>query len=135
LLESTGVSIEGQRAVVLGRSDIVGSPVAAMLRNRDATVTQCHSKTKNLPEIVRLRLAQLVRLLTTPQVKEADILVAAIGKPEFVQGSWLKPGAVVIDVGTNYIPGTVLLIYSQPFLELTAHQIQRRNRDSAWLEM
>lgn len=54
LLESTGVSIEGLRAVVLGRSDIVGSPVAAMLRNKDATVTQCHSKTKNLPEIVGL---------------------------------------------------------------------------------
>ncbi|KAH9935047.1 FTHFS-domain-containing protein [Fomitopsis serialis] len=88
LLESTGVSIAGSQAVVLGRSDIVGSPVAAMLRNRDATVTQCHSRTKNLPEIVR----------------SADILVSAIGKPEFVQGSWLKPGAVVIDVGTNYIP-------------------------------
>lgn len=88
LLESTGVSISGAQAVVLGRSDIVGSPVAAMLRNRDATVTQCHSRTKNLPEIV----------------KTADIVVSAIGKPEFVQGSWLKPGAVVIDVGTNYIP-------------------------------
>jgi methylenetetrahydrofolate dehydrogenase (NADP+)/methenyltetrahydrofolate cyclohydrolase/formyltetrahydrofolate synthetase len=76
-----------------------------MLRNKDATVTQCHSKTKNLPEIVRLHLAQPKRLLTAPQVKEADILVAAIGKPEFVQGAWLKPGVVVIDVGTNYIPG------------------------------
>lgn len=59
-----------------------------MLRNRDATVTQCHSRTKNLPDIV----------------KTADILVSAIGKAEFVKGSWLKPGAVVIDVGTNYIP-------------------------------
>ncbi|KAI0273632.1 FTHFS-domain-containing protein [Gloeopeniophorella convolvens] len=88
LLESTGVPIAGANAVVLGRSDIVGSPVAAMLRNRDATVTQCHSRTKDLPEIV----------------KAADILVSAIGKPEFVQGSWIKPGAVVIDVGTNYIP-------------------------------
>ncbi|KAI0062253.1 FTHFS-domain-containing protein [Artomyces pyxidatus] len=88
LLESTGVPISGANAVVLGRSDIVGSPVAAMLRNKDATVTQCHSRTKNLPEIV----------------KTADILVSAIGKPEFVQGSWLKPGAVVIDVGTNYLP-------------------------------
>ncbi|OCH93375.1 C-1-tetrahydrofolate synthase [Obba rivulosa] len=88
LLDSTGVQIAGSRAVVLGRSDIVGTPVAAMLRNRDATVTQCHSRTKNLPEIV----------------KDADIVVSAIGKPEFVQGSWLKPGAVVIDVGTNYIP-------------------------------
>jgi len=76
-----------------------------MLRNKDATVTQCHSKTKNLPEIVRLRSAQIAGLLTTPKVKEADVLVAAIGKPEFVQGSWLKPGVVVIDVGTNYIPG------------------------------
>jgi len=62
LLESTGVSIEGLRAVVLGRSDIVGSPVAAMLRNRDATVTQCHSKTKNLPEIVCIHLALLTWL-------------------------------------------------------------------------
>ncbi|KAI1794574.1 C-1-tetrahydrofolate synthase [Ganoderma leucocontextum] len=88
LLDSTGVSIAGSRAVVLGRSDIVGSPVAAMLRHRDATVTQCHSRTQNLPEIV----------------KEADILVSAIGKPQFVQGSWLKSGVVVIDVGTNYIP-------------------------------
>ncbi|KAI0709483.1 C-1-tetrahydrofolate synthase [Earliella scabrosa] len=88
LLESTGVSLVGSRAVVLGRSDIVGSPVAAMLRHRDATVTQCHSRTQNLPEIV----------------KDADIVVSAIGKPQFVQGSWLKSGAVVIDVGTNYIP-------------------------------
>ncbi|KAH9945924.1 C-1-tetrahydrofolate synthase [Epithele typhae] len=88
LLESTGVTISGSRAVVLGRSDIVGSPVAAMLRHLDATVTQCHSRTKNVPEIV----------------KDADIVVSAIGKPQFVEGSWLKPGAVVIDVGTNYIP-------------------------------
>ncbi|THH19314.1 hypothetical protein EW146_g1836 [Bondarzewia mesenterica] len=88
LLESTGVTIAGANAVVLGRSDIVGSPVAAMLRHKDATVTQCHSRTKNLPDIV----------------KGADILVSAIGKPEFVQGSWIKPGAVVLDVGTNYVP-------------------------------
>ncbi|EJD00259.1 FTHFS-domain-containing protein [Fomitiporia mediterranea MF3/22] len=88
LLESTGVQIAGSHAVVLGRSDIVGNPVAAMLRKRDATVTQCHSRTKNLPEIL----------------KTADIVVAAIGKPEFVKGEWLKPGCVVIDVGINYIP-------------------------------
>ncbi|KAI0320100.1 FTHFS-domain-containing protein [Amylostereum chailletii] len=88
LLESTGVPIAGANAVVLGRSDIVGSPVASMLRNKDATVTQCHSRTRNLPEIV----------------KTADILVSAIGKAEFVKGDWIKPGAVVIDVGTNYIP-------------------------------
>lgn len=87
LLEHAGVQIAGSNAVVLGRSDIVGNPVAALLKSRDATVTQCHSRTKNLPEIV----------------KQADIVVSAIGKPQFVQGSWLKPGAVVIDVGTNYI--------------------------------
>ncbi|KAJ7632625.1 formate--tetrahydrofolate ligase-domain-containing protein [Roridomyces roridus] len=88
LLESTGVPIAGANAVVLGRSDIVGSPVASMLRNRDATVTQCHSRTKDIEAII----------------KTADILVAAIGKTEWVQGAWIKPGAVVIDVGINYIP-------------------------------
>ncbi|KAK7693713.1 hypothetical protein QCA50_003285 [Cerrena zonata] len=90
LLETTGVPIAGAKAVVLGRSDIVGSPVAAILRSRDATVTQCHSRTKDLPEIV----------------KHADIVVSAIGKAQYVQGDWIKPGAVVIDVGTNYIPDT-----------------------------
>ncbi|KAJ7219277.1 formate--tetrahydrofolate ligase-domain-containing protein [Mycena pura] len=88
LLESTGVSISGANAVVLGRSDIVGSPVAAMLRRRDATVTQCHSRTKNIDTII----------------KNADIVVAAVGKAQYVQGSWIKSGAVVIDVGINYIP-------------------------------
>ncbi|KAF7304887.1 FTHFS-domain-containing protein [Mycena kentingensis (nom. inval.)] len=88
LLESTAVPIAGANAVVLGRSDIVGSPVASMLRNRDATVTQCHSRTKDIESIV----------------KTADILVAAVGKAQFVQGSWIKPGAAVIDVGINYVP-------------------------------
>ncbi|KAF7363452.1 FTHFS-domain-containing protein [Mycena sanguinolenta] len=88
LLESTGVSLSGANAVVLGRSDIVGSPVASMLRNRHATVTQCHSRTNGIEAII----------------KNADVIVAAIGKAQFVQGSWLKPGAVVIDVGINYIP-------------------------------
>ncbi|KZT26435.1 FTHFS-domain-containing protein [Neolentinus lepideus HHB14362 ss-1] len=88
LLESTGVPIAGANAVVLGRSDIVGSPVSAMLRSKDATVTQCHSRTKNLEQLI----------------KGADILVAAIGRAQYVQGEWIKPGAVVIDVGTNYIP-------------------------------
>lgn len=87
LLKSTGTTIAGKRAVVLGRSNIVGSPVATMLTAEDATVTHCHSKTEN------------VKLY----VKEADILVVAIGKPEFVKGEWIKPGAVIIDVGTNYI--------------------------------
>lgn len=88
LLEETGVDIKGKNAVVLGRSDIVGSPVSYLLRHADATVTVCHSKSQNLEEYL----------------KAADIVVAAIGKPQFVKGEWLKPGAVVIDVGTNYIP-------------------------------
>ncbi|PFH47606.1 hypothetical protein AMATHDRAFT_67483 [Amanita thiersii Skay4041] len=88
VLESINISIAGLNAVVLGRSDISGGQAALMLRNHDATVTQCHSKTRNIDEIV----------------KRADIVVAAIGKPEFVKGSWIKPGAIVIDFGTNYIP-------------------------------
>ncbi|KAF2719698.1 FTHFS-domain-containing protein [Polychaeton citri CBS 116435] len=88
LLKEAGVDPKGKNAVVVGRSDIVGSPVSYLLKNADATVTVCHSKTKDLPEIV----------------KKADIVVAAIGKAQFVKGDWLKPGAVVIDVGTNYIP-------------------------------
>lgn len=88
LLRVSGVDPAGKEAVVLGRSDIVGSPVSYLLKNADATVTVCHSKTRNLTEIL----------------KRADIVVAAIGKPEFVKGEQLKPGAVVIDVGTNYIP-------------------------------
>ncbi|KAF3086185.1 tetrahydrofolate synthase [Orbilia oligospora] len=88
LLEESGVDLKGKNAVVLGRSDIVGSPVSYLLKNADATVTVCHSRTENLPEII----------------KGADVLVAAIGKAQFVKGEWLKPGAVVIDVGTNYIP-------------------------------
>lgn len=88
LLESTGVDLKGKDAVVIGRSDIVGSPVSYLLKNADATVTVCHSRTKNLADIV----------------KKADIVVAAIGKAGFVKGDWIKPGAIVIDVGTNYVP-------------------------------
>jgi methylenetetrahydrofolate dehydrogenase (NADP+) / methenyltetrahydrofolate cyclohydrolase / formyltetrahydrofolate synthetase len=87
LLKESGVDLRGKNAVVLGRSDIVGSPVSYLLKNADATVTICHSRTENLPEII----------------KRADVVVAAIGKPGFVKGEWLKEGAVVIDVGTNYI--------------------------------
>ncbi|KAF2817461.1 putative C1 tetrahydrofolate synthase [Mytilinidion resinicola] len=87
LLEASGVDVKGKSAVVLGRSDIVGSPVSYLLKNADATVTVCHSRTQNLQQVV----------------KQADIVVAAIGQPELVKGDWLKPGAVVIDVGTNYI--------------------------------
>ncbi|KAL6161456.1 tetrahydrofolate synthase [Exserohilum turcicum] len=88
LLQEAGIDIKGKNAVVLGRSDIVGSPVSYLLKNADATVTVCHSRTSDLPEVVR----------------RADIVVAAIGKAQFVKGDWLKPGAVVIDVGTNFIP-------------------------------
>lgn len=88
LLEESGVEVKGKNAVVLGRSDIVGSPVSSLLRNADATVTICHSRTQNLEE----------------HIKQADILIAAIGKPNFIKGDWLKHGAVVIDVGTNFVP-------------------------------
>ncbi len=87
LLEESGVEIAGAHAVVLGRSNIVGLPVAMMLQKANATVTICHSRTRNIPEIVR----------------QADILIAAIGRPAYVKGDWLKPGAVVIDVGTNRV--------------------------------
>lgn len=88
MLKESGVELKGKKAVVLGRSDIVGSPVSSLLRNADATVTVCHSRTQGLQD----------------ELKAADIVVAAIGKPRFVKGEWLKPGAVVVDVGTNYIP-------------------------------
>ncbi|KAI1635096.1 formate-tetrahydrofolate ligase [Biscogniauxia mediterranea] len=87
LLKEAGVDLKGKDAVVLGRSDIVGSPVSYLLKNADATVTVCHSKTQDVAE----------------KVKKADVVVAAIGQPAFVKGDWIKPGAVVIDVGTNYI--------------------------------
>lgn len=88
LIKSAGIPIAGKRAVVVGRSDIVGTPVFHLLNNENATVTLCHSKTENLPEIV----------------STADILVVAIGQPDFIKGAWVKPGAVVIDVGMNAIP-------------------------------
>ncbi len=85
LIESTGVPVEGAHAVVVGRSNIVGKPQAQLLLGKNATVTICHSRTKNLPEVVG----------------QADIVVAAVGRPEMIKGSWIKPGAVVIDVGIN----------------------------------
>jgi 5,10-methylene-tetrahydrofolate dehydrogenase/methenyl tetrahydrofolate cyclohydrolase len=88
LLEKAGVQIEGANAVVLGRSNIVGMPAALLLIGRNATVTVCHSRTKDLPGVVR----------------QADILIAAIGKTEMVRGDWIKPGAAVIDVGINSKP-------------------------------
>ncbi len=88
LLEQAGVKIEGANAVVLGRSNIVGMPAALLLISRNATVTVCHSRTRDLPAVIR----------------QADILIAAIGKMEMVRGDWIKPGAAVIDVGINSKP-------------------------------
>lgn len=85
MLQRSNVEMSGKKAVVIGRSNIVGMPVANMLQSCDCTVTVCHSRTKNMEELVRT----------------ADIVVAAIGKAFFVKGSWLKPGCVVIDVGIN----------------------------------
>jgi methylenetetrahydrofolate dehydrogenase (NADP+)/methenyltetrahydrofolate cyclohydrolase len=87
LIAESGIDVAGKMAVVLGRSNIVGMPMAMMLNNANATVTICHSRTPDIASVIR----------------QADILVAAIGKPEFVKGDWIKPGAVVIDVGTNQI--------------------------------
>jgi methylenetetrahydrofolate dehydrogenase (NADP+)/methenyltetrahydrofolate cyclohydrolase len=85
LLAHAGVEPEGAEAVVVGRSILVGRPVASLLLNANATVTVCHSRTRDLPEVCR----------------RGDILVAAVGSPELVRGDWVKPGAVVIDVGMN----------------------------------
>ena len=88
LLEKSGVPIEGANAVVLGRSNIVGMPAALLLIGKNATVTVCYSRTRDIAGAVR----------------QADILIAAIGKTEFVRGEWIKPGAAVIDVGINSKP-------------------------------
>ncbi len=87
ILRRTNIAIEGRHAVVIGRSDIVGKPVAMLLLNNNATVTVCHSKTRDLPQVAR----------------QGDILVAAIGKAGFVTPDFVKPGATVIDVGINKI--------------------------------
>ncbi len=89
LLKHYKIPIEGREAVVIVRSPILGKPVAMMLLNENATVTICHSRTKNLPEVVR----------------RADIVVAAVGKPEFVQADWVKEGCVLVDAGYN--PGNI----------------------------
>lgn len=92
LIASTGVEIAGKRAVVIGRSNTVGKPMAMLLLNANATVTVCHSKTQNLAEVCR----------------EADILVAAIGRPRFVTADMVKSGAIVIDVGINRVDGKLV---------------------------
>src|SRR3990172_5262571 len=85
MLHSAGIEVSGKEAVIVGRSNIVGKPMAMMLLKRNATVTVCHSKTQDLPGHVR----------------SADIVVAAVGRPAFVKGDWIKKGAAVIDVGVN----------------------------------
>ncbi|MGE5493988.1 MAG: bifunctional methylenetetrahydrofolate dehydrogenase/methenyltetrahydrofolate cyclohydrolase FolD [Burkholderiales bacterium] len=89
MIKSTGTEISGKQAVVVGRSAMVGKPAAMLLLNENATVTMCHSRTKDLASVCA----------------RADILVAAIGKPEFITGEFIKPGAVVIDVGTTKVDG------------------------------
>jgi methylenetetrahydrofolate dehydrogenase (NADP+) / methenyltetrahydrofolate cyclohydrolase len=90
LLRRNGLEMDGANAVVLGRSDIVGKPMALLLMHANATVTICHSKTRDLPEVVR----------------RAEIVVAAMGKTALVQADWIRPGATVIDVGTNRVTDT-----------------------------
>jgi methylenetetrahydrofolate dehydrogenase (NADP+)/methenyltetrahydrofolate cyclohydrolase len=89
MLAVSNIATAGKHAVVIGRSDIVGKPMAALLgqKGTDATVTLCHSRTRDISACCR----------------DADILVAALGMPRFVQGDWIKPGAVVIDVGINRV--------------------------------
>lgn len=99
LLRSYGVELAGKHAVVVGRSAILGKPMALMLLAADCTVTICHSKTRNLPELV----------------KQADIVVGAVGRPEFIQADWIKDGAVVIDAG--YHPGGVGDIQLKPLTD------------------
>jgi methylenetetrahydrofolate dehydrogenase (NADP+) / methenyltetrahydrofolate cyclohydrolase len=89
LLKHYQISLAGMHAVVVGRSPILGKPMAMMLMNANATVTICHSKTKNLPDLI----------------KQGDLVVGAVGKPKFIQASWIKDGAVVVDAG--YHPGGV----------------------------
>ncbi len=92
VLDRHSVPIEGADAVVIGRSEIVGKPVSLLLLHRHATVTLCHSRTRDLASVVR----------------RADIVIAAVGVPKLVQGDWIKPGAAVIDVGMNRLDGKVV---------------------------
>ena len=85
LLDAYDIDVKGMEAVVVGRSPILGKPMAMLLLDRHATVTVCHSRTENLADVVR----------------RADLVVAAVGKPQFVQGEWIKPGAIVVDAGYN----------------------------------
>ncbi len=103
LLDYYKIDVSGKRAVVVGRSPILGKPMAMMLLNKNATVTICHSKTQDLPGIV----------------KESDVVVAAIGKPEFVKAEWIREGAVLIDAG--YHPGKIGDIDKTAFAKSSAY--------------
>jgi methylenetetrahydrofolate dehydrogenase (NADP+)/methenyltetrahydrofolate cyclohydrolase len=92
LMRRNGVEFSGKNAVVIGRSPIVGKPMALLLMRENATVSVCHSRTKDLPGVCR----------------EADILCVAVGRPEMVRGDWVKPGAVVIDFGVNDVDGKMI---------------------------
>ena len=89
ILDFYNINVEGKKACVIGRSQILGKPIASMLLNRNATVTICHSKTKNLKA----------------EIKSSDIVICAVGKPEFIKKDWIKEGAIVIDAGYNYVNG------------------------------
>ena len=102
ILEAYEIDLTGKHAVVVGRSPILGKPMSLMLLNGNATVTICHSRTKNLPDLI----------------KQADIIVGAVGRPEFIQAEWIKDGAVVIDAG--YHPGGVGDIELGPLSERVA---------------
>lgn len=91
-LEHYGIELEGKRVAVIGRSNVVGKPVSVLLLQKNATPTICHSRTKNLPEIL----------------KEADIIVAALGKPCFVKPEMVKEGVVIVDVGINAVDGKLV---------------------------
>ncbi len=93
LIAQTGLDLKGARAVIVGRSNIVGKPMAQLLLAQHATVTLCHSRTRDLPAVCR----------------DADLLVVAVGQAQMVKGDWIKPGAVVIDVGTNRLEGRKLV--------------------------
>ena len=92
LIESTGVNLEGKHAVVVGRSNIVGKPISILLQQKHCTVTMCHSRSNPLEKYT----------------KEADILIAAVGRPKMITGDMIKPGAIVIDVGINRVDGKLV---------------------------
>ncbi len=102
LLDAHGVELTGRHAVVIGRSPILGLPLGMLLLARNATVTYCHSHTENLPDVVR----------------SGDLVVAAVGRPRFVRGSWLKPGAVIVDAGYN--PGNIGDVAFEEALEIAS---------------